>query len=166
MYAGAALTVVSSVIAFITERVAVGTPASGHLLVSTVGGASVIGTAFPVLLWLWMAWKTQAGRAWSRVLSTIFFNFMSLGVVISIVSAATTTGANAISGASLYFTIAEWGVGLTAIILLWARESGDYFAAARLARAMADYPPPPGYGPPGYPPPPGYAPPGYWQPPQ
>ena len=33
------------------------------------------------LLWLWMAWKTKSGRNWARVLSSLFFGFMCLGLL-------------------------------------------------------------------------------------
>jgi hypothetical protein len=135
MYAGAALTVVSNVVTAVSSTVSGSSPAPGHMV------SAVLGAAIPALLWLWMAWKTRAGRAWARVLSTVFFNFMTLGVGIVIVFA--TFHALAVSWASLFFPIAQWGVGLTAFILLWARDASDYFAAMRLARAMEAYPPPP-----------------------
>ena len=170
MYTGAALTVVGNVLSAGFSKAPGSGLASAHTASSGGLAAAVLGAAIPALLWLWMAWKTQAGRVWARVLSTVFFNIATLGIV-GIVIASGASHALAVSGAGLFFTIAQWGVGLTAIILLWARDSSDYFAAMRLARAMEAYPPPPpAYGPPGYGPPgygqqwhgqPGYGQPGY-----
>jgi hypothetical protein len=43
-----------------------------------VGG--IAGGIIDGLLWLWMAWKTGAGRGWARVLSTVFFGFYTSSI--------------------------------------------------------------------------------------
>jgi hypothetical protein len=40
------------------------------------------------LLWLWVAWKTESGRNWARVLSSVFFGFLCLGLLSAARSAA------------------------------------------------------------------------------
>jgi hypothetical protein len=156
MYIGAFLTVASNVVTVVSAK----GPGSGLAPVHAVSvGGAVLTAAVPALAWLWMAWKTQTGRAWARVLSTVFFSFTTL-VMLGLVTVTVVSHAYGSPGAALYFSVAEWGAGLAAIILLWARDASDYFNAARLVRAMKAYPPlpPPGYGPPGYGPP-GYGPP-------
>jgi hypothetical protein len=75
--------------------------------------AGIIGGIITGGLWLWMAWKTGAGRNWARVLSTIFFGIMCLQFLGSIASLGS-------GGAAIVFLIvlAEWGVGLAALIQL------------------------------------------------
>jgi hypothetical protein len=119
-------------------------------------GSAIFGAVLGVIPWLWMAWKTGTGRGWARVLSTIFFSFESLGLFVVVLVALSHRVVFAYSGVDVFPMIAQWAIGLIAIILLWGRESGNYFAASKAARAMPYYPPPPppGYGPPGYGPPP------------
>ncbi len=139
---------------------------------STSPGTATVHSASPVAagiiagviaagLWLWMAWKTGAGRGWARVLSTVFFGFMCVGLLGGLIGLA--------GGAVLafVFTLAEWGVGLAAVIYLWKRESSEFFEFAKQAKlagayggAYAGYQPygqQPQYGQPGY----GYQPYGY-----
>ncbi len=98
---------------------------------------AIISGLVPCGLWLWMAWKNGAGREWARVLSTIFFGFMSLELIPAVL--LHTSGVSALSSA------AEWLVGLVAIIMLYRHESSQFFAMTRYAKAMRQYPPP-GYG--------------------
>jgi hypothetical protein len=130
--------------------------------------SGIVGGVIQCLLWLWMAWKTKAGRNWARVLSTVFFGFMCLGLLIAIAAAASHSDALL----ALLVTLVEWGAGLAALIQLWRPESSQFFAAARQAKlATAFSPPYPGapypaapypgaaypgvqYPGPGYPPPP------------
>ena len=131
--------------------------------VHTVNPASaVLGLVVGTAPWLWMAWKTSTGRGWARVLSTFFFNITTTAIVVTLVWIGSTPHRTVTISPSWagFFAIAEWGAGLTAVILLWAPDSGDYFRACKLARAMASYLPPYGYGPPPYGPPP-YGPPQY-----
>ena len=94
--------------------------------------ALVTGMVFGVfvsLLWLWMAWKNEAGRNWARVLSSVFFGFQCPGVLVSVI------GRN--WSLALLAAVIQWGIGLAALILLWRPESSQFFAAARQARLTA-----------------------------
>jgi len=136
MYVGSALAAVS-VIAAITTAAALkagirpqyaaahgglGAAAAGALAVTIVGGLISIG------VWLAMARRTRRGRPRVRVLSLIFFILHSL-TVASTYSRGLLTHATWIAG------LAEWGVGLAIIVLLWDRRSSAYFAGLRQARA-------------------------------
>jgi hypothetical protein len=72
-------------------------------------------------LWLWMAWKTRAGRNWARITSTVFFGLFSVPFVLGLFKLPAVP-----SGV----VIVEWAVGLAALILLWQRESSQFFARA------------------------------------
>jgi len=120
--------------------------------------------------WLWMAWKTGAGRSWARVLSSVFFAYMCYSAVVNILYLVH----HSVSLVGLIVFLAEWAVGLAAIIHLWSRESTQFFdftKQAKLARKYGAAHPPyqtPGYGPqPQYGSPPQYEqPPQYGQPPE
>ena len=85
------------------------------------------------LLWLWMAWKIRSGRNWARVLSTVFFGFMSLGLL----SAALSASSHHDAIFALLVTLIEWRVGLAGAPKSWctgSRVPSD--AAVRSAPAL------------------------------
>jgi hypothetical protein len=114
MRAGAALAVVYGAVYGLTRHALV-----GGILSGVIAG----------LVWLWMAWKSNAGRNWARVLSSIFFGATIPGLFGSI--------ADRRWAPALVVFLIECGVGLAAVILLWRPESGQFFAAARQAK-LAD----------------------------
>jgi hypothetical protein len=120
---------------------------------------AISSAAIQCALWVWMAWKTGAGRQWARVVSTVFFGITSAGLVASTVFLGLSGLLDARQVPSLLVSVAEFGVGLAAIILLYRPESSEYFAITQQARyadmyartqQAAAYPggPVPGYGPP------------------
>jgi hypothetical protein len=173
MYAGAAVAVVNGIVdGLTTHNVTFYTFSSTSPNTATVHSASslVAGIITGIIfggLWLWMAWKTGAGRNWARVLSSVFFGFACLQLIGGMTSLAT-------SGTILAFIVilAGWGVGLAALIQLWQRESSEFFAFAKRAKLAGAYGAaysgyqPPGYGQPPQYGQPGYGQPGYGQPPQ
>jgi hypothetical protein len=137
MYAGAGLSAAYGIaygVAAHATLVANGTHTSAY------NAGFLFGAIFEGLLqsglWLWMAWKTKAGRNWARVLSTVFFGLLSLWLIAAIF---------VLPAVSKTIIVAEWIVGLSALILLWQRESGQFFAAAKQARLGYFAPPQPGY---------------------
>jgi hypothetical protein len=161
MLAGAALSVVYGVVAGLTSHSTVfysytSTPSGTTVHQANFLVSGIIGGIIQCLLWLWMAWKTKAGRDWARVLSTVFFGFMCLGLLAAL--AAAVSHGNAVP--ALLVTLIEWGAGLAALIQLWRPESSQFFAAARQAKHAARFPSAPypgaaypGFQAPGYPPP-------------
>jgi hypothetical protein len=163
-YAGAALGLVAEIVSSLTTHnmsfyAYNSTSGTTHVHSASSIVAGIIGGLIVAGLWLWMAWKTGAGRSWARVLSSVFFGFMCLGLIGGLVGLAGGTVL------AFVFTLAEWGVGLAAIIYLWKRESNEFFASAKQAKlagayggAYAGYQPygqqpqygQPGYGQPGY----------------
>jgi hypothetical protein len=90
-----------------------------HVAIGTFIAGGLIGAA----LWVWMAQSCRAGKAWARVVSTVFFGIDTLSVLF--VGAAAPG-----SGVSRLYGILVWVIGLIAIVLLWQRSSSDYFRGA------------------------------------
>jgi hypothetical protein len=72
-----------------------------------------------VLLWLWMAWANHRASGWARMAASVFFVFWT-------VEAAISRGEAPVPLVSVGFIVAEWAVGLGAIVLLWRRETTAY----------------------------------------
>jgi hypothetical protein len=160
MYAGAAVGVVYGIVASLTTHNAMLYTYSSSSNTTTVHDASSLaagifeGVVLGVL-WLWMAWKTGAGRNWARVLSSVFFGFACLQLIGGLASLPGSGG----TVLAFIVLLVEWGAGLAALIQLWQRESSEFFAFAKQAKLAGAY----GAAYPGYQPP-GYQPPGYGQP--
>jgi hypothetical protein len=143
MYAGAALGTVYGITFGIAEHsitVANGTHNAGYDAGVLVGG--VILGLLEAALWLWMAWKTKAGRNWARITSTVFFGLLTMEFLGGLLK---------LQAAPKGVIVVEWAVGLAALILLWQRESNQFVAAAKQARLGYAAPQQPGYGAPAQP---------------
>ena len=112
MYVGSALAVGSAVGAFTS------TP-----FLAVAGGLLSAGT------WLWVAAMTGRGRRGTRVLSTILFALNTLNVLGSYADRFSTY-------VTLISDVAEWGVALAAVIMLWQRPADRYFAERQRAREL------------------------------
>ncbi|MGO8885283.1 MAG: hypothetical protein ACLPUO_15130 [Streptosporangiaceae bacterium] len=133
MYAGAAVSVLGLIISLATVgsvksaiRSADPTYTSSQLhaaevLIITV---AVIEALVGVGLWLWMAWANKRGRNWARIVATVLFALNTLGLVLNLARPHTIIG-------TVYSTVL-WLIGLSAIILLWRKESSPYFAAPKI----------------------------------
>ena len=99
------------------------TPSQWHLAEASGAGYIVVVALARIGPWLWMARKCKAGRGWARVLSTVFFVLDSLSLVWVI--------ARPIAGGEwqTLFPGAVWLVGVCALVLLWQRESSEFFTA-------------------------------------
>jgi hypothetical protein len=153
MWAGAGLSLVYSVVNGVMSNdvLSVQTTNTPTYHGAYVGGA-VVGALFQVGLWVWMLWKVRAGRSWARVLSTVFFGFLCL-VFVFLLAAGPAVVKILVT---VYFLVA-----LSALIMLYQRESSAFFSAAQLARTPFGGP----YTQTGYVHP-GHGQPGYGQPPQ
>ena len=69
-----------------------------------------------------MAWKNGQGRAWARVVATIFI------VVNTLSMPGTAFLIGAVSVGSVSY-VASMILGVTVLILLWRRTSSDYYKA-------------------------------------
>jgi hypothetical protein len=155
MYVGAVVAIVKGIAdGLTTHNVEIFTYSSTSANAATVHySSSLIAGIFEGIvvggLWLWMAWKTGAGRNWARVLSSVFFGFACLQLIGGISS---LRGSGDTVPAFIALLI-EWGVGLAVIIQLWQRESGEFFAFAKQAKPAGAHGHPPRHGQSGYEPP-------------
>ena len=62
------------------------------------------------------------------MLASVFFGLVTLGVLRA------AAGTFHIEAAIVVVNVLSWLVGLLVIILLWRRDSGDYFRSARAFR--------------------------------
>jgi hypothetical protein len=100
--------------------------ANKTLTSSQLHSAEIAGVAFVIItgligvgLWLWMARMNGAGKSWARVVATVLFALNTLSALTSV--ARPTASVTKILGLLI------WVAGLGAIVLLWQRESSDFF---------------------------------------
>jgi len=133
MYAGAAVSTVSLIISLVSiggtkdairkARPSL-TPAQVNQLNTFIIALAVVSGVIGVALWLWMAQKNGQGRNWARILSTVLFGLATLDMFGVISQPKTVLG--------LVFPVLTWLIGLGAVILLWRRESTEFFKPRRL----------------------------------
>jgi hypothetical protein len=137
MYAGAALSAIglilqlatiSSLKAAIVKRYPNDTPSQVHSIQTAGIVAAVIGGLIGIGIWIWMARANNAGKSWARVTGTVFFGIDTLLILGSFVRPQASLG--------LVFTLIVWLTGLGTVILLWRRESSQYFAAMSGSRTQ------------------------------
>ena len=129
MYAGAALSAVSLIVTVLSfhaiERVI--RNASSTLTAHQVHNDAIVAVTIAVVesliaigLWLLMAWGNKNGQSWARIVATVLFGLNTLFLLLSFVRATVSV--------SLAFSVLVWLIGLGAIVLLWRKESSEYFA--------------------------------------
>ena len=131
MYVGAALSAVSLIVTVLSfhaiERVI--RNASSTLTAQQVHNDAIVAVTIAVVesliaigLWLLMAWGNKNGQSWARIVATVLFGLNTLFLLLSFVRATVSV--------SLAFSVLVWLIGLGAIVLLWRKESSQYFAFA------------------------------------
>ena len=131
MYTGAALSAVSLIVTVLSfhaiERVI--RNASSTLTAQQVHNDAIVAVTIAVVesliaigLWLLMAWGNKNGQSWARIVATVLFGLNTLFLLLSFVRATVSV--------SLAFSGLVWLIGLGAIVLLWRKESSEYFALA------------------------------------
>jgi len=129
MYTGAALSAVSLIVTVLSfhaiERVI--RNASSTLTAQQVHNDAIVAVTIAVVesliaigLWLLMAWGNKNGQSWARIVATVLFGLNTLFLLLSFVRATVSI--------SLAFSVLVWLIGLGAIVLLWRKESSEYFA--------------------------------------
>lgn len=81
-------------------------------------------------LWIWMARSCQAGKSWARVVSTLLFALSTIEALFGLTGAAL----GGVGKIGTVIAIVVWAIGLAVIVLLWQRESSDFFNARRQPR--------------------------------
>jgi hypothetical protein len=134
MYAGAALSVVVVIVTLLTigslkanilAHYPHYTATQRHDAEVAAVITSIIGGALAVGLWLWMARANLRGRGWARIVAAVFFAINTVDLIASF--------ARVHAVGSLIVSALVWLVGLGAIVFLFSKESGAYFAAQRSA---------------------------------
>ncbi len=125
MYAGAAIEALRLILALAAFRSLLRSDLPG---VSAVQLAEAAGAGYIVVvfltrigMWLWMASRSNAGRRWARVVSTVCLVIDSLVFVEGIARLGVEW--------QILFPLAVWLVGVCAVTLLWQRESSEFFTA-------------------------------------
>jgi hypothetical protein len=90
--------------------------------VHTTVGVSVVISLVAIGLWLWMAHANGAGRRWARPVAT------TLGA-LGIFSSLTSLRAVGQSGIGVLIDVVNLGLAVVIVVLLWRRESSDFYAA-------------------------------------
>jgi hypothetical protein len=130
MYGGAVLSGVSLVVGLATVgslRTALHksdpslTAKQLHDLQTVVVVGSVAIGVISIALWVWMALTNQAGKSWARIVDTVLFGLNTLFLLLGVARAGAAAGT--------LVSILIWLIGLGAVILLWRKDSSEYYAA-------------------------------------
>jgi hypothetical protein len=132
MYVGAGLSVIGLVVGLASVgslKSAILTAArNAHktLTPSELHSAEIAGVAFVIItgligvaLWLWMARTNGAGKSWARVVASVLFALNTISVLTSV--------ARPSAGLTRIFGLLVWLVGTGAIVMLWQRDSSNFF---------------------------------------
>jgi hypothetical protein len=133
MYAGAVLSLIELIVGLATigavKRAII--KAYPHYTSTQVHRLEVADIAIAVIvgligigLWLWMARASAGGHNYARITGTVLFGLNTLFLLIGL--------SRPHVGLGLVFNILVWLAGLGAVIMLWRRESGEYFKPATL----------------------------------
>jgi len=76
---------------------------------------------------VWMALMNKAGKSWARIVATVLFGLDTLFLLLGVVRAG--------AAASSVVSILIWLIGLGTVILLWRKDSSEYFTAQSAPRA-------------------------------
>ena len=86
------------------------------------------------LLWVLMARFNRAGQKWARIVASVLFAISTIQLYETIDS---LHGGQVITAADIIFiilTLAQWGVGVGAIAMLWRSDSSAFFQAETIRR--------------------------------
>ena len=130
IYLGSLLTACGVAVAVISDTPAV--RAALHL--QAVSSVIVVGTVLTGLaasgVWLWMARQIKRGHGKARAAAVCLFASNTIAIYSS-------NAGGIANHLSFIFELAEWGVGLLALVSLWDRRSSTYFAELRSVRSLA-----------------------------
>ena len=129
MYAGAALSLIELIVSLVTisslksailKKFPHYTSAQVHSAEVAIVAGVVIEAVIAIGLWLWMARANAAGRNYARITGTVLFVVYTLFLLLDLRRPSV--------GIGLIFAVLVWLAGLGAVIMLWRRESSEYFA--------------------------------------
>src|ERR1700733_10987208 len=129
MYAGAALSLIELVVSLVTisslktailKKFPHYTSTQVHSAEVAIVVGVVIEAVIAIGLWLWMARANGAGRNYARITGTVLFGVYTLFLLLDLRRPSV--------GIGLIFAALVWLGGLGAVIMLWRRESSEYFS--------------------------------------
>jgi hypothetical protein len=129
MYAGAALSLIELVVSLATvaslksaiiRKFPHDTATQVHSYEVAIVAGVVIEAVIAIGLWVWMARANAAGRNYARITGTVLFAIYTLFLLLSLRSPSASVG--------LIFSLLVWLAGLGAVVMLWRRESSEYFS--------------------------------------
>lgn len=133
MYAGAVVSALSLVVGLVTigslrSALQRADPSYTSSQLHTAEVASVVIIVIVGLigvgLWVWMATANKRGANWARITATVFFGLDTLSTLAGFARPEALL--------SRLVGLLVWLIGLGAIILLWQRQSSDYFSAPKV----------------------------------
>ncbi len=128
MYAGAALSLIELIVSLVTiaslksailKKYPNYTSTQVHSAEVAIVAGVVIEAVIAIGLWLWMARASAAGRNYARITGTVLFAVYTLFLLLDLRRPSV--------GIGLVFAALVWLAGLGAVIMLWRRESSEYF---------------------------------------
>ena len=128
MYVGAAVSTVSLVISLASiggtkDAIRKARPSLTATQVNQLNtfiiSLAVVSGVIGVALWLWMARANGQGKNWARILSSVLFGLATLDLFGVLSQPKTVLG--------LVFPVLTWLIGLGAVVLLWRKESTEFF---------------------------------------
>jgi hypothetical protein len=129
MYAGAAYTLLYAVgVAMAANTVVTSHPAAaaraaaGRVSVGGVVAVIFVLALIEIALWLGIAWACRNGRSGGRTAGTVLFGAHTVGLLGVLLNAHPGLGPAKI------LTLLSWLIGGGAVLLLWQRASGAFFA--------------------------------------
>lgn len=131
MFAGAGITAISFIIGLATLGSLKSQLRSSYPTLNTqqINSAASFAVGFVVVagiigvaLWIWMALMCRRGHNWARITGTVFFAIDTIGLI---------NLARPGLAVSKVFSVIVWIVGLAAVIMLWRRESREFFTAPK-----------------------------------
>lgn len=151
MYVGAGLGLLGMMLGFaltddLKEQVAEDNP---RLTADEIDAAVSVGLTFAVIfglvgvgLWIWMAIMNGQGKTWARITGTVFgcINVMSVLINLAV--------PGRVAGVGIAVSLASGGLAIIIMILMFQRDSSDYYRLMSTPQWVAA-PYAPGPGPPG-----------------
>lgn len=135
MWAGAALAIVTGIVSMLgadssVEGVLESTamvvdPGVRQAMVTGVKVVVVVWALVEATLWMWMASANGRGKGSARVIASVFYAFLLLGVLGGAL--------RALAGGlpDLLLGLPSFAVGTAAVVLLWVPASSRYYATVR-----------------------------------
>jgi hypothetical protein len=129
MYAGAVISAVTFILGLTTLGNLKHTIRTQHpqYTASQVNAAADSSIALVVIvgligigLWVWMAWANKKGKNWARITGTVFFGLYTLDMILGL-----SVRSGAVASVVVGFVV--WLIGLGTVIMLWRRESSEFF---------------------------------------